>query len=106
METGKSETQKPETHDEARKFLDEAWDRAKKVYKEAKEQADIVHKEAKKLAVDKQAKKAADEAHKEALEEVKKVRDAIVQEGQAVFSGFWKQSEIDSQEAITKAKES
>ena len=106
MTTGKSAAQQAEASNEARKLLDDAWDRAKKVYKEAKEQADIVYNEAKKLAVDKEAKKRADEAHKEAVKEAEKLRDAITNEAMAVFSGFWKQKDIDSQEAITKAKES
>ena len=105
MTPEKSAAQQAEASIEARKLLDEAWDRANKAYKEAKKQADIVHKEAKKMAVDKEAKKAVDQAHKEAKKQAEKVRDAIVQEAQAVFSGFWKQREIASQKIITKAKE-
>jgi len=105
MTTGKSVAQQVIDSNEARKLLDEAWDRAKKVYKEAKEQVDIVYKEAKKLAVDKEAKKAADEAHKEAVKEAQKLRDAITNEAMAVFSGFWKQRDIDAQDAITRSKE-
>ena len=105
MTTGKSAAQQVEDSNEARRLLDEAWVRAKKAYKEAKEQADIVYDRAKKLAVDKEAKKAVDQAHKEALKEAEKVRDAITQEAQAVFASFWKQRDIDSQEAIAKSKE-
>jgi hypothetical protein len=105
MTTGKSVAQHAEDSNEARQLLDEAWDRAKKAYKEAKEQADIVHKEAKKMAVDKEAKKAVDQAHKEAVKQAEKLRDAITQEAQAVFAGFWKQRDIDLQEATAKSKE-
>jgi len=105
-EVSKLEAKKTGTHDEARKVLDDAWVRAKQVYKEAKEQADIVYKEAKKLAVDKQTKEAADKAYKEAVKEAEKLRDAITNEALAVFRGFWEQREKDSQEAITKSKES
>ena len=86
-ETG---TQKPQTHEEARKLLDEAWDRSAKVYKEAKEQADTVYEAAKKIAVDKDGRKRADEAHEEALKEAKRLRDAITNVAQAVFSEFWR----------------
>jgi colicin import membrane protein len=105
MTTGKSVEQQAAASVEARRLLDDAWARAKKVYKEAKEQADIVYKQAKKLAVDKETKKAADEAYKEAVKEAQKLRDAITNEAQAVFVDFWKQTEIDSQEAIAKSKE-
>jgi len=90
---------------EARKVLDDAWDGATKAYKVAKEQADIIYKEAKNLAVDKETKKRADEAHKEAIKAAEKVRDAITDEAQAVFSRFWKQKELNEQLAITKSKE-
>jgi hypothetical protein len=105
MTTGKSVAKQVEDANEARRLLDEAWDRAKKVYKEAKEQADVVYKEAKKIAVDKEAKKRADEAHKEAVKEAGKVRDAITSEAMAVFGDFWKQRDIDAQDAITRSKE-
>jgi len=90
---------------EARKVLDDAWDGATKAYKVAKEQADTIYKEAKKLATDKETKKRADEAHKEAIKAAEKVRDAITDEAQAVFSRFWKQKELNDQLAITKSKE-
>jgi hypothetical protein len=85
--------------------MDDAGERARIAYKEAKKQADIVREEAKKLAVDKQAKEAVDKAYKEAVKEAEKVRDAIVSEAMAVFRDHWKQSEIDSEEAITKSKQ-
>jgi hypothetical protein len=90
---------------EARKLLDDAWDGATKAYKAAKEQADIIYKEAKKMAVDKETKKRADEAHKEAIKAAEKIRDAITDEAQAVFSNFWTQKELSDQMAITKSKE-
>ena len=90
---------------EAKRICDDAWNRAGEVYKEAKKQADIVHKEAKKIAVDKQAKKVADEAHKEALEQAKKVRDAIMAEAMVVFRSSYDQATIDYDEAVAKAKE-
>jgi len=105
MTTGKSAAHEAEASNEARKLLDDAWERAKKAYKVAKEQADIVYKEAKKMAVDKEAKKAVDEAHKEAVKQAEKVRDAITNEAQTAFGNFWKQRDVDSQEAITKSKE-
>ena len=105
MTTGKSVAQQVEDSNEARGLLDDAWSCAKKVYKDAKEQADIVHKEAKELVVDKEAKIRADEAHKKALKEAEKLRDAITQEAQAVFSDFWKQKDIDSQKVAVESKE-
>jgi vacuolar-type H+-ATPase subunit H len=90
METGKVEHQMAQTHEEARKLLDEAWDRAMKVHKEAKKQADIVYEEARKLAVDEEGRKRAEEAHTEALKQAKKASDAITNVAQAVFSDFWK----------------
>jgi len=90
METQEAGAQNAQTHEEARKLRDEAWDRATKVYKEAKGQADIVYDDAKKAAVDKEARKRADEAHKEAIEEAKKLRDAITNVAEAVFSDFWR----------------
>ena len=104
METGEAGAPKAKTHDEARALLDEAWDRATKAYKVAKEQADIVHKEAKKIAVDKEARKRADEAHEEAVNEAKKVRDAITYVAQAVFTDFWTQREVAAQDAIVESK--
>ncbi|MFC2068415.1 hypothetical protein ACFLTP_05360 [Chloroflexota bacterium] len=89
---------------EARKLLDEAWERSQKAYKEVKNQADIVYKKAKKLAVDKQAKQELDRTHKETLEQAKKVRDAIMVEAQAVFTGTWDQGDKDYDEAIAKSK--
>lgn len=83
-------TQKPQTHEEARKLLDEAWERSAEVYKEAKAQANIVYLAARELAVDKEGKKRADEAHEEALKEARRLRDAITSVAQAVFSEFWR----------------
>ena len=79
---------------EARKLLDDAWAGATKAYKEAK-----------KLAVDKETKKRVDETHKEAIKAAEKVRDAITNEAQAVFSSFWTKRDLDAQMAITKSKE-
>jgi hypothetical protein len=103
MEAGKSGTQKAVAYD--RKVLEEAHERAGKAYQEAKKQADIVYEAAKKLAVDKAAKQEVDKAHKEAIKEAEKVRDAIINEGMVLFTATWKQSEKDSEEAITKSKE-
>jgi len=105
MEAGEVGTQKAKTHDEARRLLDDAWARANKAYKEAKEQADIVYEEVKKVAADKEAKQRADDAHKEALKEAKKVRDAITAVAQSVFTDFWRQQDIDAQDAAAKSKE-
>ena len=85
---------------EAQELLKNAREHADQVYKEAKKQADIVYKGAKKIAADKHAKKAADKAHKEALEQVKKVRDAITAEALSVFTTTWEQSGKDYDEAI------
>ena len=104
METEDLQARK-ETRDASSEVMWEVLARAQKAYEEAKKQADIVHKDAKKLAVDKEAKKAVDEAHKEAVKQAEKVRDAITQEAQAVFAGFWKQRDVDSQEATAKLKE-
>ena len=90
---------------EASKIADEAWKRAYQAYKEAKKQADIVYKEAKKLAVDKQAKKEADKAHKEALEQAKKLRDAIAAEAMVVFRSSYDQATADYIETTTKSRE-
>ncbi|TFH33853.1 MAG: hypothetical protein E4G93_06260 [Dehalococcoidia bacterium] len=90
MATGEAGDQKAQTHEEARKVLDDAWVRADKVYKEAKKQADIVHEEVRKLAVDEESRKRADEAHAEALTQAKKAKDAITKVAEAVFSDFWK----------------
>jgi hypothetical protein len=103
METGKQGTQKAAAFD--RKVLEEAHQRAGKAYQEAKKQADIVYEAAKKLAVDKAAKQEVDKAHKEAIKQAEKVRDAIINEGMALFTATWKQHEIDSAEAIIKSKE-
>ena len=104
METGETGAPKAKTHGEARALLDEAWDRSAAAYKVAKEQADIVHEKAKKMAVDKEARKRADEAHKEAVNEAKKVRDAITNVAQAVFTDFWTQKEVATQDAIVESK--
>ena len=97
---------------EAKKVCDEAWARAYQAYKEAKKQADIVHKEARKIAVDKEAKKAADEARKNAIEQAKKLRDAITAEAMVVFrysydkaATDYLETQIKSQEAIKDADE-
>ncbi len=91
-------------HAEAKRVCDEAWKRAYQAYKEAKEQADIVHKQASKIAVDKQAKKVADEAHKNAIEQAKKLRDAIVAEAMVVFRSSYDQATADYLEAATKTQ--
>jgi hypothetical protein len=103
MEAGKSGTQKAAAYD--RKVLEEAHERAARAYQEAKKQADIVYEAVKKLAVDKTAKQEADKAYKEAVKQAEKVRDAIINEGMVLFTATWKQSEKDSEEAITKSKE-
>lgn len=104
METGEAGAQKAKAYDEARVLLDEAWKRASAAYKVAKEQADIVHEEAKKMAVDKEARKRADEAHKEAVNEAKKVRDAITNVAQAVFTDSWTQREVAAKDAVAESK--
>jgi hypothetical protein len=91
--------------DEAKKVCDEAWARAYQAYKEAKKQADIVHKEVRKNAVDKQAKKVADKAHKNAIEQAKKLRDAIIAEAMAVFRISYDQASTDYIETTTKLQE-
>ena len=91
MEMGDSEPRKSQTHEEARKLLDDAWTRSAQVYKEAKEQADMVYEAAKNVAVDLEARKRADAAHEEALREAKKLRDAITKVAEAAFSEFWRQ---------------
>ncbi|MBN1856582.1 MAG: hypothetical protein JW846_06505 [Dehalococcoidia bacterium] len=98
-------TQKSITHDEARKVLDEAWERSTKAYKVAKAEADAVYEQAKKVAPDKDARKRADEAHKAAIEAAKKVRDAITNEAQTVFTNVWTQKDKEAQEALAKTKE-
>jgi bacterioferritin (cytochrome b1) len=98
--------------DEARKLCDEAWARAYQAYKEAKKQAHIVHEKARKIALDKQAKKEANEAYKKAIEQAKKLRDAISAEGMAIFRRLYDKADADyletqikSREAITDADE-
>jgi len=103
MEEGGVE--KTKTYEEARKLLDEAWTRSAKVYKEAKEQADILYESARKLAVDKDARNRADEAHKEALTEAKRVRDAITNVAQSVFTGSWAQRDLEAKRAATELQE-
>ena len=105
METGESGFDKAQTYGEAKKLLDEAWQRSAKVYKEAKEQADIIHEAAKKLAVDKEARQRADEAHDEALKEAKKVRDAITNVAQAVFTESWMRRDAEAKDALAMTKE-
>ena len=90
-------------HNEAKRISDEVDNHALLAYKEAKKQADIVYEAAKKLAVDKQAKQAADEAHKEALEQAKKLRDAIIAEGMAVFRVSYDKADADLIETRTKS---
>ena len=91
--------------DEAKKVCDDAWARAYQAYKEAKKQADIVHKKARKIAVDKQAKKVADEARKNAIEQAKKLRDAITEEAMAVFRCSYDKADADYLETQTKSRE-
>ena len=98
--------------DEAKKVCDEAWARAYQAYKEAKKQANIVHKKARKIAVDKEAKKEANEAYKNAIEQAKKLRDAITGQAMAVFRCSYDEADADyletqikSQEAIKDADE-
>ena len=105
MGTEDMRTENAQTHDEARKLLDDAWSAAGKAFKEAKEQADLIYGEAKKAAVDKDARKRADEAHKQAIEEAKKVRDAITNVALATFSDFWKKQKQDIDDAAANKKE-
>ena len=90
---------------EANKVCDEAWARAEQVYKESKKQADIVHKEVRKIAVDKQAKKVADKTHKKAIEQAKKLREAITAEAMEVFRISYDQAATDYIETTTKIKQ-
>jgi hypothetical protein len=90
---------------EAKRVCDDTWKRADLAYKEAKKQADIVHKEASKIAVDKQARKVADEAHKNAIEQAKKLREAIIAEAMAVFRSSYDQADVDYLETTTKSRE-
>jgi len=106
VETGEVNAQKTTTFEEARKLLDDAWARSAKAYKEAKEQADTVYEAAKKLAVDKDARKRADEAHDQAVTEAKKVRDAITNVAQSVFTESWKQRDIAVKDALAASKAS
>ena len=82
-----------ETRDESSTVLCEALTRAQKVYEEAKKHADIVYKEIERLAVDKQAKKEAHKAYKEAVKQAEKVRDAIKNQANVVFTDAWEQAE-------------
>ena len=91
--------------DEAKNVCDEVWARAYQAYTQAKKQADIVHKEVRKHAVDKQAKKVADKAHKNAIEQAKKLRDAIIAEAMAVFRSSYDQATTDYIETTTKSQE-
>lgn len=79
-----------QTHEEARKLLDDAWERSGQVYREAKAQADAVYESAKKLAGDKESMQRADEAHAKALKEAKALRDAITGVAESVFADFWR----------------
>jgi hypothetical protein len=90
---------------EARKVCDDTWARADQVYKESKKQADIVHDAARKIAVDKQAKKVADEAHKNAIEQAKKLREAIIAEAMVVFTSSYEQATTDYIATTTKTRE-
>jgi hypothetical protein len=106
VEKGEVSAQKTTTFEEARKLLDDAWARSAKAYKEAKEQADTVYEAAKKLAVDKDARKRADEAHDQAVTEAKKVRDAITNVAQSVFTESWKQRDVAVKDALSASKAS
>ncbi|MFC1904082.1 hypothetical protein ACFLXJ_06635 [Chloroflexota bacterium] len=90
---------------EATKICNETWKRSNQAYKEAKKQADIVYKEAKKMAIDKPAKKEVGKAHKEAIEQAKKLRDAITAEAMVVFGSSYDQATKDYDETITKSLE-
>ena len=90
---------------ESKAIADDAWKRAYEVYEVAKKQADIVYQEAKKITMDKEAKQKLEKAHKEALEQAKKVRDAITAEATVAFTAAWDQGEKDYNEAIVKSKE-
>jgi len=90
---------------DAKKVSDEDWTRAYQAYKEAKRQAHIVHKKARKIAVDKQAKKEADEAHKKAIEQAKKLRDAITAEAMVVFRCSYDKADADHLETQIKSEE-
>jgi hypothetical protein len=105
VETGEVSGQNTKTFEEARKLLDDAWARSAKAYKEAKEQADTVYEAAKKLAVDKDARKRAYEAHDQAVTEAKKVRDAITNVAQSVFTESWKQRDIEVADAASRLKD-
>ena len=105
VEMGEGGVEKTKTYAEAKVLLDEAWKRSVTVYKEAKEQADIIYEAAKKMAVDKEARKRADEAHEEALKEAKKVRDAITNVAQSVFTGSWARRDLEAKEAAAGLQE-
>jgi len=90
---------------EAKKVSDEAWTRADQAYKEAKKQAHIVHKKARKIAVDKQARKEANEAYKKAIEQAKKLRDAITEEAMVVFRYSYDKADADYLESQIKSRE-
>ena len=105
MEMGQGGAEKAKTYAEAKVLLDEAWMRSATVYKDAREQADIIYEAAKKMAVDKDARKRADEAHEEALKEAKKVRDAITNVAQSVFTGSWMQRDLEAKEAASGLQE-
>jgi hypothetical protein len=102
MVSGQQGTQKAAAYD--RKVLEDAHARAGKVYQEARKQADIVYEEAKKAAADKATRQLADQAHKEALKQAEKLRDAIINEGMALFTATWKKVEKDAEEAVASAK--
>jgi len=90
---------------EAKKVSDETWIRADRAYKEAKKQAHIVHKKARKIALNKQAKKEANEAYKKAIEQAKKLRDAIIAETMVVFSCSYDKADADYLETQIKTRE-
>ncbi|MBN1152805.1 MAG: hypothetical protein JXA58_06290, partial [Dehalococcoidia bacterium] len=50
-------------------------------------------------------RKRADQAHDEAIKEAKKVRDAIVNVAQAVFTESWAQRDIEAKDAGDRLKE-
>jgi hypothetical protein len=107
---GKSEAEqqaldtKEKGHTGAKKVSDEAWERAYKAYKEGKKQANIVYKEAKKIVVDRQAKKEAGKAYKKAIEQAKKLRDAIIAEATVVFRFSYDKADADYLETQIKSR--
>ena len=95
---------KAKGHAEASRISDETFKRAYQAYNDSKKQIDSVYEQAKKIAVDKQAKEVADKAHKEALDQAKKLRDAIVTESNSVFRISYDKAEADYLESQTKSQ--